>query len=515
MGTKKNAPEDDASAALLGFSPKTVVLTVASLATIMVLWPLGGLQMLREVLFDSHYKTDFMTQAPTSSAAQTLAATSGVAGQAGERAAAEEQERRPTQAPAEVEAAQLRAELTALRARQKLDGLPQPTLDAGETLAHRRPERPRIGASVALHPPKFSFVARFLEQWYLCEPARRSMDMYVVFWGDKDASLFKKGMAKLHPQVPADSWKAVVSEVPEFASRPGGVSNQIIAAWKKWYGITYMMDLGENAPDYGLMLDSELLVYNTSDCGPNSAWYRLFERVQALETSKLWKAAQVNDAAMYDFGSFKQSGKDYDRFIIEDNARFVLAHPDQPQCAWLPTPGCREVKRQIDSVLFSWWTDVPYMNLEVAKRMLLALDKQEVKSVPNADQLGKWCTLAHYILFPRFEHISYQQWCLMHEGYHWDDVTAVTDNAVWGSYLEDPKPTKGYGSSRLAELHPLWLPADANMAIKDGKVPPMSHIDPPLMHLHVDHFSHEYDCWPAATKWNEFFKEEGTEWKWP
>merc|ERR1711862_95120 len=111
--------------------------------------------------------------------------------------------------------------------------------------------------------------------------------------------------------------------------------------------------------------------------------------------------------------------------------------------------------------------------------------------------------------FPRFEHISYQMWCEMYEGYHMDDVTAVTDNAIWGSYLEDPKPTKGYGSSRIDVLHPLWLPADAKKAIDEGKVPPMSKVDPPLMHLHVDHFP-TYGQGPSIQAWNAFFKEEGT-----
>merc|ERR1719401_334678 len=100
------------------------------------------------------------------------------------------------------------------------------------------------------------------------------------------------------------------------------------------------------------MLDSELLVYNRSECGANGAWYRMFERVSALEASKLWPAAQVNEAAVYDFGIFKQTGKDYDKYILEDNARYIGAHPDQDICKGLNTPGCREVKRHIDLVLF-------------------------------------------------------------------------------------------------------------------------------------------------------------------
>jgi len=59
-----------------------------------------------------------------------------------------------------------------------------PPLAAGQTLADRAATSPRVGGSIAVHPPKFAFVGRFLEQWYVCEPARRAMHMYIVFCGD-------------------------------------------------------------------------------------------------------------------------------------------------------------------------------------------------------------------------------------------------------------------------------------------------------------------------------------------
>jgi len=370
-------------------------------------------------------------------------------------------------------------------------------------------QTPRVGASIALHPPKFWAVGHLLSQWYNCPAAREAMSVFVIFWGEKDLELFRKGMAQRHPHVPADAWYGVVCDVPEVPGHRGGVSGQIISAWKKWYGITYMMDLGADAPIYGMMLDSELQLYNTSDCGPRSEWHRLYDRLAALEAAKLWPAAQVNDAASYKWGGQGQSGKEYDRILIEANARVIGAHPEQEKCKGLLTPGCREVKRQIDLVLFSWWTDLPYVNLKVAERMLPAIVSKQPKAIPRNESLGKWCLLAHSIFFDRFEHLAYQQWCVMHEGYHFDDVTAVTDYAVWGSYLEDPKPTKGYGSSRLAELHPMWLPSDANLAIQKGEVPPMSAVDPPLMYLHVDHQPWLYNCQPEIDAWGKFLEAEG------
>lgn len=449
MGTKRDARS---AKDLLGTSPRLLLSIVACLTCTMLLWPLGGAQAI------------FGSDVP-----EAKAATSH---------------------------------------EQSLDRKSLLSSHAPQSLERRVVNK--VGASIAVHEPKFPFVSRFLEQWYACEPARRSMDMYIIFWGEKDAALFKKGMQKFYPNVAEGSWTAVIADVPAHAAAPSGVRDQIIASWKKWYGITYMMDL-DNPPMYGAMLDSELLLYNGSDCGPESEWYRLFERVSALEASKLWPAAKVNDAAKYTFpGGYVQTGRTYDKIILEDNARFIGALEDQSACKGLNSPGCREVKRQIEDVLFSWWTDIPYVNLRVAERMLLSLDKQEVQNIPNEDKLGRWCKHAHYILFPRFEHISYQQWCCLHEGYHFDDVTPVTGPAIWGSYLEDPQSKDGF-ISRIAELHPLWLPSDANMRIHEGKVPPMSRVSPPLMHLHVDHHPAYYKVAESVEAWKSFCKAEGTE----
>merc|ERR1719181_1502497 len=100
------------------------------------------------------------------------------------------------------------------------------------------------------------------------------------------------------------------------------------------------------------------------------------------------------------------------------------------------------------------------MNLTVAKQLLMSekIEKRELdpEGAAVAAKFPYWGALLQRMAFPQFEHIAYQQWCIMYEGYHWDDVTDVTGEAKWGSYLEDPLP-----GSRLRDMHPMWLGSDA------------------------------------------------------
>jgi len=324
-----------------------------------------------------------------------------------------------------------------------------------------------------------------------------------VFSTREDYQLFKEGMGQLHPKVPNGSWGAAFTPAPQRVTETN--NGQTISAWKKWNGIAYLMDRGEEAPEYGLMMDSELLFYNKTDCGPDSEWNKLYDRIRALEDRKLWPVAKVGTMADYDFGPHggKQTGRDYDRALISLNARWLGF---ETICKGLNTPGCREVHRQIEEVLFSWWTDLPYMNLAVAKRLLLSdsIEKRELSSeaASIAAKVGRWEALLQQIAFTQFEHIAYQQWCILHEGYRLDDVTPITGMAKWGSYIEDPLP-----GSRMRDLHPMWFPADAYMAYKNGQIPGMSSVDPPLLYCHVDHFWSEFGCEPYLKSWGTFLEE--------
>merc|ERR1712151_1373086 len=106
-----------------------------------------------------------------------------------------------------------------------------------------------------------------------------------------DLELFQDGLECFSPDVPAEAWTPVVAKSPKQGWGRYIHRDQAIAAYKKWHGITYMMDL-ENGPKYGLMLDSELLLYDEQGgedpggkefCEPNGWWSRFFARIQAKD----------------------------------------------------------------------------------------------------------------------------------------------------------------------------------------------------------------------------------------
>ncbi|CAE7226617.1 GST3 [Symbiodinium natans] len=71
---------------------------------------------------------------------------------------------------------------------------------------------------------------------------------------------------------------------------------------------------------------------------------------------------------------------------------------------------CQKVFRQLEHVLWSWWTDIPWLNLDVARRMFAQHEKLKLKDVTS------WRKVAQGINFPRFEYVAYQMWTMLHEG---------------------------------------------------------------------------------------------------
>lgn len=71
--------------------------------------------------------------------------------------------------------------------------------------------------------------------------------------------------------------------------------------------------------------------------------------------------------------------------------------------------------------LLSWWTDLPWVRFETAKRMLLRHSEWR-----NATPEGGWQKLAAGKRFPRFGHVAYQQRCVLREGFRSRDVTSIT-----------------------------------------------------------------------------------------
>eukprot|EP00930_Biecheleria_cincta_P082271 TRINITY_DN72031_c0_g1_i1.p1 TRINITY_DN72031_c0_g1~~TRINITY_DN72031_c0_g1_i1.p1 ORF type:complete len:552 (+),score=94.13 TRINITY_DN72031_c0_g1_i1:122-1777(+) len=354
----------------------------------------------------------------------------------------------------------------------------------------------RIGASIAVHPPKYYALAMFLHDWMSCPAAFEAMNIYVVFQFQKDLNLFREAMSCISPGFP-ELWTPVIARTPKRGWYQNvGLGNQYTAAYKKYYGIAAMMDIGNE--EYGLMLDSEISVYDFharaktgNACGPRGAWSELFDRIRTMELNKVWPASRVSATlATYNFGSFQKSGRDYDQHLLRENGNFINGYKAMTP-KYCTYDACKKVFKQIDNVLWSWWTDLPWLNLTVAKKMFahLADKKEKVKDVKS------WRETAVGITFPRFEYVAYQMWTVLHEGWDYLDVTDITLEAKWGSYLEDPQ----FGS-RLAELKPMWTSAEALWRVEDDKIPGFSEIHPPLLIFHVDHENLRYSFGEHAYK---------------
>lgn len=381
--------------------------------------------------------------------------------------------------------------------------------------ATRGATSPLVAASIAAHPPKFSFVGRFLEEYARCKAARESMSVQIVFSGEDDLHTFQRGLKLLHPAVPESAWTPVVANLTDdkslqraVAVTPFGDPKQLVAAWKKWYGIAHLLDQGAAAPAYGLMLDAELLLYNREDCGPRSAWYNLYERIRRSEATKTFPASRTSKTLVkYSFGSGRPTnGCQYNRDTIITNAEWVM--PTGTSCLRrCQDRGCKQVRAQIQKCAWSWWTDVPYVNLTIAARLLgwVTSPAYKFRSAPTEEYscgaLGPgpdpWKRLLRRVHFPPFEHICYQQWCMLQEGFSLRDVTNITGPAKWGSYVEDP--VKG---SNLTKLLPLWASAETVVASENGDIQSLSAKEPPLLIFHVDHRKDRFN----AGKWMKMWE---------
>lgn len=352
----------------------------------------------------------------------------------------------------------------------------------------------KIGASIAVHPPKYYALAMFLHDWMSCPAAFEAMNVYVVFQYQKDLNLFREAMNCISPGFP-ELWTPVISRTPKrgwYQNR--GLGNQYTAAYKKYYGLAAMMDIGSE--EYGLMLDSEISVYDFHAraktgraCAPGGAWSQLFDRIRTMELNKVWPAARVSATlATYNFGSFQKSGRDYDQHLLRENGNFINGYKamNPKFCSYA---ACKKVFKQIDSALWSWWTDLPWLNLTIAKKMFASVAKEKVQDAKT------WREMATGITFPRFEYIAYQMYTVLHHGWDYLDVTDITLEAKWGSYLEDPQ----FGS-RLAELKPMWTSAEALWRAEDDKIPGFSEQQPPLLIFHVDHENLRYSFGEQAYK---------------
>jgi len=125
-----------------------------------------------------------------------------------------------------------------------------------------------------------------------------------------------------------------------------------------------------------------------------------------------------------------------------------------------------------------------------------------VRFIAQEEPKNGWRSLATKIQFTRFEIISYHQWCVMHEGFVFRDVTNLTGMAKWGSYMEDPLP-----GARIGELEPIWVSSHALTRSEKGVISTFSEDVPPLLLFHADQGPPRTDREKDRKRWDQVMLE--------
>merc|ERR1712046_476049 len=129
--------------------------------------------------------------------------------------------------------------------------------------------------------------------------------------------------------------------------------------------------------------------------------------------------------------------------------------------------------------LWSWWTNLPFVNLTAVESMVAFMGGglRKLQSVN-----GSWREISRNISFPRFEHVGYQQWRVLHDGFQFEDVSEIVGE-VNCSFLECP-PIQGL--SKMATLRPLWVSCRVFDLELQKRLSPSINVAEPLLFFMAD-----------------------------
>merc|ERR1712060_118893 len=95
-----------------------------------------------------------------------------------------------------------------------------------------------------------------------------------------------------------------------------------------------------------------------------------------------------------------------------------------------------------------------------------------------------------------------------HEGFVFRDVTDLSGEAKWGSYMEDPLP-----GARFDVLQPMWISGQALERVEKGIIPKLNETAPPLLIFHADQGRSRAHREQKKIEWEEvvmaFLKSDG------
>lgn len=281
---------------------------------------------------------------------------------------------------------------------------------------------PKVAAVVPVFPPHFQLLSNFMVQWQACEEGREAMDVFVIFSNPQDQAKFRRVFCAAANQEDCDR------PYEELLITPSQVPQRAYKSWKKIDGVAQLLQRPGAPYEFALMMDAEIQV---SSCSGFSSLLPMLRKKHAAKTVY----GMSNDAPIV--------GR------LMSRAACALS-PPSIEGANLVRHACNsEVMDGLRSKLkdfhvYTWWNDVPYMQMDVARRMFdtwaAALD-----AAGFGKKRSTWAAAAEAVLpspeevsaamgiapgaasevntaMSAFEHIIYQLFTVVYEGFRVVDL---------------------------------------------------------------------------------------------
>eukprot|EP00928_Gymnodinium_smaydae_P028048 TRINITY_DN214_c0_g2_i2.p1 TRINITY_DN214_c0_g2~~TRINITY_DN214_c0_g2_i2.p1 ORF type:complete len:387 (-),score=35.69 TRINITY_DN214_c0_g2_i2:24-1127(-) len=310
---------------------------------------------------------------------------------------------------------------------------------------------PTVAALVPVYENDFPYLEKFMKQWDACREAQTAMTLLVVFSSSTASQAFKTQMDAAG--VSSSSWSALLISTgdDQFTGKKKP------AAWKKLDALAQVLD-AQKFPglEFAIMMDSEIALNSCEGFAdvPNA--------LRAKFNARVWYADPG-------FGSVSPHAVNAANAIMVDCSD--------------PVQSARLLEQTKDLKVNTWWQDVPWVELNSARRMYsmwsdmlsknqtyrtcdslkqVALDSGLMTPTEVSGSMGLYPPPLEHAGFA-FEHLIYQYYMVVHEGFR---IEVLKINDVPGPcglcsfaemfWTKDAKEQDLY----MSTVKPLWVKSD-------------------------------------------------------
>lgn len=310
-----------------------------------------------------------------------------------------------------------------------------------------------IAAVIAVHPPQFSLLLTFMEQFKACEAARAAMDVMPVFSSTEDENAFLEQWRDRNQTTPV--WTPITMQ-------SGFGPRQAAKSWKKLYGVARVLDSQSNHYSFAFMMDADIEIAN---CG---GFASLASRLSAKLSAKKWfgdnagvpyhakGAANAVARNAQELQQLQTANKDFNVFTWWNDVPWVeMTSAGAMFDEWGKMTGQLPVFSAQESVATHATTSATQKLELMIDRVFAAGDPS--KHVEVANHLGhgpKQVAMAG----EQFEHIMYQEYMVLHKGFVIEDLSSLFAKGGGGNSIAER--FCGLSSSEKAayqeHVQPLW-----------------------------------------------------------